>query len=426
MGKTKLTAATAGAALVAALSGCAASDSGASTTETATYSAADIKAFTDYTGASAGQADDDATPINIGAVNADTGAGAQPELTRFLTKSVDLINDQLDGIDGRPLNLITCDVTSPETGLSCAQKFANDKSIVAIVQGSINAGSDSFHSVVDASGIPIVSALPVSPGDGTAPNAYYTASGSFSAPGAFIALLTQTFKAKTVALVIPDGDPVSAGIAARLGQQLATVGITVKTATFSPSETDPTAALLSAGVADADAILPAVVTPPACLSTAKVLANLGATAPVIALSSCSSTVVSDALGDLPKWTYLFNYVNPNAPSEDPTTQAQIAAYDAWWAPQKESQLGVIGLQSALTLQRHILAGGGATATAESIAEAARAWTGPVFLGPQPVAYGKPPFPSLPTLAGTQAYTYDGDDTWVPELGGQWLGAAPSN
>lgn len=411
---------------IVAMSGCSTTPAAEpEPTEEPGYSESTIATFAESTGATPGAADTSLEPIYIGNANHETGPGALPDLTTYLVGAVDLINTELGGINGRPIEVITCDVNSPETGLSCAQDFANDDSILAVVQNSISRGGDAFHSIMDTSGIPIVSALPQSPADGAAPNSYYTASGSFAAVGAISALVRETFDGQSIAMVFPDGDPISANVAGLLGDRLGAAGIEIKQATFSASETDPTAALLAAGVADADVILPAVATPTACLAVAKALDALAIDTPVISLASCTSNVVSDALGDLPEWTYLYSFTNPDAPTSDDISAAQVAAYQEWWEQLDVATVGVIGLQSGLTLQRHILAGGADEATRESVATAAKAWTGPIFLGPETVAYGGKPFAGLPTLAAVRAYTYAGDDSWSAELDGDWLGAPRS-
>jgi branched-chain amino acid transport system substrate-binding protein len=389
-----------------------------------TYSAEGIQTFLDYTGSTAEAADDGADPVRIGWVNQDSGPGSLPELTALTQSAVDLVNGELGGIDGRPIELVTCEITSEETGQSCGQQFANDESILAIAQGNIAVGAESFHVAVDPSGIPIVGALPLVPQDGMAPNGFYVASGSFSTIPAMTSLLAGPIEGETVSIITIEGEAISSQIGAQLTGALRAAGKQVTQASLPMGSTDATAALVAAGVGEADVVIPLVILPQQCIAVQNALKSLGTSADVLALGACFSDGVAEALGDYPLWTYMWAYVNPDAPSEDPAVQAQIDAYQEWYEVLDQPMDGVIPLQTVLTLQRHILAAGGGDATHQSIAEAARAWTGPIFLGPPDVAYGSvrtfAPLPAIPSLQ-TRAYTYEGDDQFTDVTGGDWVG-----
>jgi ABC-type branched-subunit amino acid transport system substrate-binding protein len=361
--------------------------------------------------------------IKVGWVNADTGPGSTPEITAQTEAAIDLINTQLGGAGGGVIVLEKCEVTSEESGLECAQKFANDDEIVAVLQGNIAAGSASFHSVIDASGIPIIGALPLTGEDGGAPNGFYTAPGSFSTVPAVLELVGRYLKPQSVAVITVEGEVVSTQIGAAVAGALRGMGKDVKQAAIELSATDVTAPLVAAGVQDADLIIPLVILPPQCIAVDGALKALATDATVLALAACQSVAVKEALGDYPAWTYLAAYPNPDVEDADPEIQAQLDAYQEWYATLPESEMdGVIPLQGALTLQHHLNAA--TEVTREAIGAAAREWTGPVFLGSPVVAYGSVvtpiPLPALPSLA-TRAYAHDSDGTWTDVTDGAWLG-----
>jgi ABC-type branched-subunit amino acid transport system substrate-binding protein len=409
---------------VLALAGCA-GDPGQSDPTSAEPAAAlsdtSVETFLTAGGGTAGEAASD--KLKIGWVNADTGPGSIPELTSQTEAAFELINEQLGGGAGSTLVLEKCDVTGEESGLECAQQFANDDDIVAVLQGNIAAGSASFHSVMDDSGIPIIGALPLTGEDGMAPNGYYTAAGSFSTVPAVLELVGRYLQPKSVAVITVEGEVVSTQIGVAVSNALRGMGKDVKQAAVELSATDVTAPLIAAGVQDADLIIPLVVLPPQCIAVDGALKALGTDATVLALSACQSVAVRDALGDYPAWTYLAAYPNPEVPTEDEAVQAQLDAYTEWYDTLTDYEMdAVIPLQGALALQRAVNAA--TEPTREGIAAAAKSWTGPVFLGSPVVAYGSVaspmPLPALPSLA-TRAYAYDGDGAWTDVTDGAWLG-----
>ncbi|WP_019181112.1 ABC transporter substrate-binding protein [Microbacterium yannicii] len=364
-----------------------------------------------------------AEEIKIGWVNADTGPGSTPEITAQTDAAIELINTQLGGAGGSTIVLDKCEVTSEESGLECGQKFANDDEIIAVLQGNIATGSASFHSVMDASGIPIIGALPLTGEDGMAPNGYYTAPGSFSTVPAVLELVGRYLQPKSVAVITVEGEVVSTQIGTAVAAALRGMGRDVKQAAIELSATDVTAPLVAAGVQDADLIIPLVILPPQCIAVDAALQALATDATVLALAACQSIAVKEALGDYPAWTYLAAYPNPDVESADAEVQAQLEAYKEWYATLPAAEMdGVIPLQGALTLQRHL--NEATEPSREAVGAAAAEWTGPVFLGSPIVAYGSVmtpiPLPALPSLA-TRAYAYDGDGGWTDVTDGAWLG-----
>lgn len=361
--------------------------------------------------------------ITVGWVNADSGPGSIPELTEQFLAAVELVNTELGGAAGATIEVETCEIISEESGLACGQQFANDDDVVAVLQGNIAAGSSSFHSILDESGIPIIGALPLTPEDGGAPNAYYTAPGSFSTIPAAVELVARYLQPESVAVITVEGEAISTGVGNALSGALQATGAEVKQASIELSASDITAPLVAAGVQDADLVIPLVILPPQCIAVDTAMQALGSDATVLALSACQSAAVRNALGDYPQWTYLAASPNTEVSDPDATVQAEVDAYLEWYATLPESDMdGVIALQTALTLQRHLNEAD--APTREGVAAAASAWTGPIFLGSPSVAYGSVnspmPLPALPSLA-TRAYAYGGDGSWTDVTEGAWLG-----
>jgi branched-chain amino acid transport system substrate-binding protein len=143
------------AATVIIATGCGSSSSSSTTTSSASASsttstaatttpaassgtggagAASVTNYLTYVDGKAGKANASLPPVTIGWVNQQGGQQVIGALaTNGAQLAVKYINDQLGGIDGHPLVLSTCFITSAEEeGTTCAQKFLANKSISVV------------------------------------------------------------------------------------------------------------------------------------------------------------------------------------------------------------------------------------------------------------------------------------------------------
>ena len=162
---------------------------------------ATMSTLTQYTGTPAGRATGE--PIRIGFVNSETGAGAFPEYTIAMTDAVRLLNEQLGGIKGRPVELEKCHPEDAAQAEQCAQKFAADPAIVAVLHGAIDSDTTAFHRVLSPK-LPLLGGLPLQLSDAQATNAYYFSSGMFGA-GGVVTYAKQYARANKVALLTTEG-----------------------------------------------------------------------------------------------------------------------------------------------------------------------------------------------------------------------------
>jgi DNA-binding NarL/FixJ family response regulator len=104
-----------------------------------------VSDYLKYSGGTAGAADRNTSPIAIGWVNqqggpSDVGRGA----TKGAEMAVKYINAELGGIDGHPIELHTCFLsTAEEQGQTCGQKLANDDAVDVIAVGAVAIGAQS-------------------------------------------------------------------------------------------------------------------------------------------------------------------------------------------------------------------------------------------------------------------------------------------
>lgn len=98
-------------------------------------------------------------------------AGSFPEAGLGARAAVDYVNDDLGGIDGRPLQLSSCKTDgTPESSQSCAQRVLAAKPVAVV--GGIDLGADASVPVVVGAGVPYVTGSPTLTGELTTPGAH--------------------------------------------------------------------------------------------------------------------------------------------------------------------------------------------------------------------------------------------------------------
>lgn len=167
-------------------------------------------------------------PIKIGLFNPSKGPATQPGVTTGKDAAVNYINNEIGGLDGRPIEVIDCgvDQTAPESTISCANQFVQ-AGVVAAIDG-YNGESASAVEALTAAGIPLVGQIPFNTSTGASPdNRVYFG----PAPAAFLVGFMQSLKeagkdSLTLANAdLPQAHQVFDMLMAPLGQQL---GIEVK------------------------------------------------------------------------------------------------------------------------------------------------------------------------------------------------------
>src|SRR3954449_6072344 len=106
----------AAAALTLLLTGCGvqASNSTATGQSASGGSAIDPSIGAQFSGGKSGKADSSATPITVGMINQEGGQVSDPEASAAVKAAFEYINASQSGVDGHPLRLTLCKVTSSE------------------------------------------------------------------------------------------------------------------------------------------------------------------------------------------------------------------------------------------------------------------------------------------------------------------------
>lgn len=391
------------------------SDGAKDSTPTAAV-ADDLSAVTDlvtYTGGSEGAADDSLTPVTLGWVNQQGGALEFPSATDGAEAAVDYVNKYLGGIGGHPLKLKTCYVVENEQdGNSCGLKLVNDKDVKTVLFGSTITGNQSFLAV-NKGQKPVLMANSISSADAEADNVLVFNGNPSSIFRGLATYVDTVLKAKNVSLIYPQNAQ-SADGAKVLQQALGALGIKVKAVGFDPATTNLTSAAVASGASDADAIIPLVSSPPACVAAAKALDTLKVSAPVIAAGAfCFSPPVAQGLGgDAPKWQQISTQTNV-ADKSQPDVQAYIkASSQAGLSPQSQSTPdAALAWGLVMTATRFVNGAGAADASAQTIAQEAASFTGPLLLGSQTISCGSDS--AAPGLCGaqTRVFEYSGNGSY---------------
>ncbi len=234
------------------------------------------------------------TPIKIGTINQDTGAAAAfPELTVADKVAFEFINTELDGLDGHPLELITCDTRfSPDLSLQCAQQMV-DEDVIAVV-GGIDIWGDGIK-VLEDNGIPYVGGIPVSFNAARSPVSFQFSGGTWGAVLGEAKYAVDELAAERVSIIHAEFAPITD--AAEYGRRyLEGVGVDVKVVTVPPIGADMVSAINEAGEGDPDAII-ALTADSGCVPTMETAKQLELDAVLMLTGACAAPKIIDSAGD---------------------------------------------------------------------------------------------------------------------------------
>jgi hypothetical protein len=314
--------AAAGVAACGSSSSSSSSGSSPATTSSAGQAStvADLSSVLKYVGVKSATASSSKTPVTLGWINQDGGYPASPEATVAAKATVSFINQKLGGVDGHPLKLVYCSVSSSDTqGQQCAEQFLADHAIVGVSEAAVNVGAPQFQSTINGK-LPVVEFL----SNSVQPlaNTYALTSGSFGYTFSAPTYVGKELHAKTTSIV-GDQSAITSILLNLQKSQLVAQGVKVSLAFYPASSTDLTTALTAAKASSTDATFGGFITSSECISGAKALQQLSITKPVLVnASACYVPQVKEALGDYPKW----DYVSPIIISGTPDASGQSQAF----------------------------------------------------------------------------------------------------
>jgi branched-chain amino acid transport system substrate-binding protein len=293
---------TVAAALVLVSAGCAGSSDTASngtSTSTASKKVSNDWAL-DYTGGTAGPADEKLSPVVIGYVNQQGGVPAFPEATEGLDAAVKYVNRELGGIQGHPIEIEQCFVIANEDGQKCGTRLANDDDVQLVITGAMTVGNQALYSVV-APKKPVMVANPVVTADFLTAGTYaYTPGGPGVVQGMAVFVGEHLKNIEKVSVIYGDSEAEVFGAESLLVPKLAEFGITdvtLQKISDAPTAPDVQNALNAADADSADVVIP-LVTVQGCIATYDALKSLGIKTPIVTTGLCFGTPMTKHLEDL--------------------------------------------------------------------------------------------------------------------------------
>jgi branched-chain amino acid transport system substrate-binding protein len=388
------------------------------TTAAASGGATAVTDYAAYVGGS-GAADSSMTPIKIGYISQEGGpVQVGPTNDDGVKIAIKFINEQAGGIGGHPLELTTCYINSTEEqGQQCGQKMANDKDIVAVIEGPIVVGAESMFSALGDK--PVVQGVSVNAVDPVQKSADILYGGAQYILAPYATFARDTLHAKSAALVYPEG--AGADIpAAGQASAFKAAGIPIKVVSYPANTPDLTVPLLAAGAQNADVVMP-VINPNDCVKFEKAIQQLKIPdEKVLASPICLTPTTLQGLPDFPKWIYAiassqtFDTSDPGVPPYQKILkdQGQDKLIGDPWVN--------VGFGQALTLAKWLNGAGADNISPATISEQSHAFAGPLALGSPVIKCGK--YPEAPAVCNdhTQFYKWNGNGNPMSKAG-DWVG-----
>jgi len=375
-----------------------------------------------YVHGTRGKADPKKSKIYIGWVNQQ---GGQVVIGGLATAGAELavkyVNEQLGGVDGHPVALVKCFIrSSEEEGTTCGQKFVNNKKISVVTEGAVVFGAQSLFATIRGTK-PVITGVGVTPVDGAQKNATVLFGDAAHILLPFGTYARNVLKAKTAAVVYPQAPGITEA-ALTIAEGLKQAGISTKAVGYTQGQSDLTAPLTAAGAATADFVAP-YGSAADCANQAKALDQLGVkkSATIMTAPLCLSPQVIAALGDFPQWTYAIvsSLYGDKTDKGMPAYQAVIKRYKA----QKNAPdpWHIVAFGQLLTTVRFLneAATGKGGITPKTVLARAKAFRGPLALGPPSINCGLDP--KAPAICNNtfQAFTYHGKGSFTRASG--WIG-----
>lgn len=282
------------------------------------------------------------TPIAVGLINMeDAPLGSFPELRQGAEAAARYVNDELDGIGGRPLQLVPCTTNgTPESSQGCANQVLSRHPVAVI--GGVDVGAGAALPALEKAGVAYVSGSPTSAAALTSNGSYMLSGGTAAEILGEVAYATDTLHARRVVAVYTDVPGLVADAAGLLGIILKKKGVEdFRTVPVPANAPDLTPAIASAQSAHPDTVLMAFPAQ-ACARSMQAAASTGLNAHLFYPSICAEQRVIAAAGSGVEGSYFAAGYVPYVDTADPqvaTYRRQLTAYDRSLQPSLLSQTG---------------------------------------------------------------------------------------
>jgi branched-chain amino acid transport system substrate-binding protein len=354
-------------------------------------------------------ADADLAPIRLGMINQEnTPLGSYPQVRSAAEAAVAWINAELGGVDGRPIELVTC-ITSfdPDQSRACALDLL-DAGVIAFV-GGIDVTSEASIAEIESAGLAMFGGIPANLAEQRSERVFSFSGGDVGALAAFQYHAAET-GASTVLIAYGEGVP-SFEVAARdygkaVGEML---GLAVELVPYPIFTEDASVVFDPAEAVDADAVIVLAATS-SCVPFMRAASE--SERQLYLTGACSTAQAIDAAGDAAGGV-LFNAEGSfdGTPADAAIFQEVIRRY----ADEPALGAGTVSFRGVMNLYALLLDAGAAPTTDVLVDLARSAADRPSFWG-HPYTCDGAQVPGFPALCAPQQILFgiDRDDrTPVP-------------
>jgi branched-chain amino acid transport system substrate-binding protein len=253
-------------------------------------------------------ADDSLEPVVIGMINQENSPiGSFPELRAAAEAAVAFINAELGGVNGRPLQLVTCITAfSLEESQACAQRLV--QAGATVVMSGIDVSAAGSVPVLEQNGVPLVGGIPTTLAEMQSPGAFFFSGG---VAGALVAFAAHAADQGNETITIAFGEFDSFEVPARdYGAPVAeSLGLEVQLLPFALLTTDFLPVLTRVIESNPDAVVVGAADS-ACVPVINTLADLGYQGQLYLVGACAADQILEQVADDRQAAVIFNSEGP--------------------------------------------------------------------------------------------------------------------
>lgn len=341
-----------------------------------------------------------------------------PEETLGAQAAANYIDNELGGVDGRPLQLVTCATDgTPERSVACAHQLVDQKPVALV--GGRDGGGPAALAVYEAANLVHLGGAAVTPAEQMAADGFRFSPFTLTFP-ALADFAVDRLGARRITVIASD-DVVGHGLAEGLvGSALAKKGAEGSIVFYPANQTGQAAALGQAANGDPDAIV-AVTSPQGCQALVAARGTLGLRGALF-LPNCLVNGVATALGSDAEGVYIGAQFLP-IDSDDADVRTYLDNARQYGASNLESDLTIDGFASVMNAWQLFREIGADRLSAQSITSALR--SGPPrhnFMG-HPYTCDGTAVPARPAMCNGAVRILQVHGGKLVDVGGDWFDAS---
>lgn len=235
--------------------------------------------------------------VRIGLLNQENDIiGSFPEVRLGIEGAAKYVNAELDGINGVPIEIVTCVQNGIAKAQECAQDLATSD-LVSVING-INIWTFAFDFYGTMGETPVIGGIPLFSNDYDQPNARYFNGGSISLYAGMARFAGEQLNSEKVAVLVNSNPAADAAVNLGLKPILAQFGVEVVTINLPLPLTDAITPMSQAVAEGADLII-LLATGSECIPSIRAADQLGVSAELLFLSpTCAAAEIYEEVGDL--------------------------------------------------------------------------------------------------------------------------------